>query len=250
MTRKKRTINGNYGEKLKALRSFVDFNYDLRKPLKSAQKAKINRYYSALDRIQARANVVYRGKSKTRVREVQKISRNEFDALPGFKVAFVESSPANPTRVKFSKKGKPRLKSQYFDMGFIPFNMRALAKNPNAEITRAMNEDRAANWFRVSTGKYSMMSAISRRVLPGKLEQLMQKYSPSAENPELLNSGGKTRAHHWNQWLNGLIPLHTANQTELTEFLRRDMRDRADRKKKRKARKERQRVKDSKDNGL
>jgi len=235
--------NRNHSAKMVALRPFVDFNYDLSKPLKPNQLAKIDRYYEALNAIKARANKVYRGRSKARVRQVQTISRNEFESLPGFKVAFVESTDANPVRVAFDKKGRVKLKARYFDMGFIPFDQFELARDAHAEISRAMAEDEAAKWFRVSTGKYSMLSPFSRRVLPGKLVQLIHKYSPSAADPAILNSGGKTKEHLYEYWLNGLIPMHPTNQAQLDEFLTREMRDRQTRKKARKAERERERVK-------
>lgn len=231
MAKSRRPVNGDYSAKLRAIRRYVDFDYDLRKPLAPSQKRKIARYAEALREISARSNKVYRSQDIRRVREVQKLSRNEFENLPGFRVAFVESPEANPVKVRLTKKGKPRLVAQFFEMGFIPFNPRGLAESPEDETKRAMSQS-PSKFFRVSTGKFSIATAFDRNILPGEVAKLVSRYDVDAKDPTKL-AGGKSLNHHYSRWLNGVISLEVKNQSDLEDFLRRDV----EAKRQRKARK-------------
>lgn len=228
MAKNRRPVNGDYSAKLRAIRSYVDFDYDLRRKLSSAAKRKINRYAAALQEISARSNSVYRGRDIKRVREVQKLSRNEFDTLPGFRVAFVESPRANPVKVRISKSGKVRLVAKFFELEYIAFDPRRLAESPEDETKRAMSES-PAKWFRVSTGKFSIATAYDRNVLPAEVAKLVSRYDIDAKDPSRLVSG-KSLNHHYSRWLNGIISLEVQNQTELEDFLRKDAADKQHRK--------------------
>lgn len=220
MPERRKAVNKEYSAKMRALRSYVDFNYDLRKPLASAQKAQINRYYEALYALQARHNVIYRTKNKKRLKEVQRLGRNEFDNLPRFKVALIESPPSNPTRVRFTKKGKPRLVSKFFNMGFLDFDMRRLVKDPDSEIARVLAQSRA-RFFQIATGKFHSRGIFSRSRVSPRVREWMYKYSPSAENPNVLNSGGDLN-HRFERWMHGLIEIDLRNQDEVMQFLRKE----------------------------
>lgn len=205
-------LNKIYSDRLKAIRSFVDFDYDLRKPLHSSQKAKINKYYNAIDQIQARGNKVYRSRNRKRVQAVQRAGRNEFENLSQMKVAFIPSSNANPAKVRFVG-DKVKIRHENFDETYIEFNMENLARNPEAEITRALKKaPKAAKWFRVNAGKFTIAQPrVKARVIPFILN-LQKKYNDSSDNGKLANN-------NWRNWLNGITTVETKNQTELKDFL-------------------------------
>ena len=230
MTKK---VNGIYSDRLKSIRSFVDFDYDLRKPLHSSQKAKINRYFRAIDQIQARGNKLYRSQNRNRVKAVQRAGRNEFENLPEIKVAFISSSQANPAKVRF-RNGKVKISHENFDELYIEFDMRNLADDASAEIQRALKQaPRGAKWFRVNAGKFTISQPrVKDRVEPFIL-QLQKKYNDFRDDGKLANN-------NWRNWLNGITTVQTKNQTELKEFLRKESAEKQARKKRRRNAKRKQ----------
>jgi hypothetical protein len=68
----KNNINTIHAQRLKAIRPFIDFNYDLRKPLSKYQKAKIKTYYDEIDQLTARPNKVYRPRKKENLINIYK----------------------------------------------------------------------------------------------------------------------------------------------------------------------------------
>jgi hypothetical protein len=241
--------NKEYSKKLKAIRGFVDFNYDLRKPLKSAQKAKINRYHAAIHEIQARANRIYRSKDIKRVRTAQRFGRNEFESLPGIKVAFLESNDANPiTRVQF-KNGKLAVHRKYFKQEFLEFDQRKLAEDTDAEIQRALDSAKAAFTYRIAAGKFSIERPRTREQLPAEIKKLMNRYGL---DPSLRKHKKESDAlnHFYPNWLSGLIPLYLKNQNDLKTFRLKEQAIRKRIKKRRKAQKEKSRRGKEKDSGM
>lgn len=219
MARKRQPVNKEWSRKLKAIRSFVDFNYDLRKPLHAASKAKIDRYFDAINAVQARPNKVYRSKNKKRVREVQEFGRNGFENLPGVKVAFYESSEANPVKIRFDEKGL-KAHGEFFDIRYVPFDRMGLVRNADKEIERALADDgtKGAQWFRIAVGKdgqYSIASPRKRANVKRFTKQLMAKYVQFDEDGKELNN-------YWGNWLHGLLPMTARNQTEVNTFLRKE----------------------------
>lgn len=219
MPKRKRTVNKEYSDKLKSIRSYVNFDYDLRKPLHANSKRKIDRYFDAIHAIQARPNKVYRSKNKQRVKEVQEFGRNGFEGLPGITVGFYESSKANPITLRFDKKGLVA-KGKYFDIRYVPFRLKQLVENPDKELKRALADPGAqgANWFRVAVGEggqYSIPSPTSRNTVANNVKRLMTQYSDVKDN-------GEKAANHYTKWLHGLLPMTAKNQTEVAEFLRKE----------------------------
>lgn len=235
MPQKRRPLNRDYSAKLKSIRSFVTFDYDLRKPLTKAAKRKINRYYQHIDALQARANKIYRSSNKERVRKVQTMERNELDSFPAVKVAFIESSPANPAeRVFFDKDGRAHVRRKYFEMKFIEFDKVELATNPDEEIERALAVEPPAFAYRIAASIYSIASTATRDRIPSKIKELQTRYGADIET-RFHKDEKKAANHHWKNWLNGLIPMYLRNQNELDSFLIEDEKERRKRKRKRAA---------------
>ena len=231
MARKRPPVNKEYSQKLKTIRPFVEFNYDLRKPLHANSKRKIDRYFEAINAIQARPNKVYRSKNKKRVKEVQEYGRNGFENLPQIKVAFYESSAANPVTLRFDKKGV-KAHGKFFDFRYIPFNKLALLRNPDKEISRALKDPatNGANYYRVAVGQdgqYSIASPRSKSRVKPFIQQLMAKYVKEDEQGNALNN-------YWGNWLHGLLPITAKNQTDLRTFLVKEAKIKDDLKAKRK----------------
>lgn len=238
---KRRSVNRDYSDKLRAIRKYVEFDFDLRKPLASSQKRKINRYYDAIYAIQARANHVFRSSDKARVRTVQRYSRNEFEALPQIKVAFMEYNDGNTIeKIRFNERGEVSVTYKYFRMDFLEFDQERLAVDPDAEIAETLDRAEPAFTYRIAAGKYSIERPRSREQLPDEIKRLMNRYGM---DPTLRAHKDEAAAenHKWENWLTGVIPLYVRNQDELREFRQRDEEMRRKRQKQRKAEREKRR---------
>ena len=85
-------INGIYSKRLKAIRGYVKFNYDLRKKLSSAQKANVTKYFRKFETYLGSSPVgvrVFRPRKKANL-QAAKAAANQTDS-PQFKVAFLPS---------------------------------------------------------------------------------------------------------------------------------------------------------------
>lgn len=235
MPDKRRPINRDYSRKLRFIRSFVTFDYDLRKPLPKSAKKKITKYFDHVYALHARANKVYRTRNPQKLAKVQKMERNEADAFPALKVAFIESSAANPVeKVFFDKEGRAHIARKFFEMKFIEFDKEALATEPDEEIERALQVEPPAFAYRIAADIYSIASTATRGRIPGKIKELQTRYGMDIET-RVHKDEADAENHYWGNWLNGLIPMYVRNQSELNDFLIRDDRERNNLKKARRA---------------
>lgn len=253
MPKSRRTSKGTiHAKRLKDLRPFVDFDYDLREPLSAHAKRKIAKYHAALSATLARGEGrVYRPRvkreldRKQRLKAAQEFGRNKFAGLPGFTVAILDSTPANKVQsIRFDSRGTIRVRHEYFELRFIPFDKPRLATDPTAEITRAVAQAPPTDFYRIAVGEYTIPNPVPARMLAPDIKRLMQKYSVTTLRAEAKrlgrNQASYARAHRWERWLDGLVPLYPENQTELKEFRKRETAYRSQLKKKRLARKRRE----------
>lgn len=214
----RKPVNGQYSAKLKAIRPFVNFDYDLRKPLHSSQKRKINRYFEAIKEASAGGKKVYRSRNKKRVRAVQRAADNEFQNLPDVKVAFYDSPPGNPRRVRFTDDGRVRFNAANFNMEEILIPASRLATDPENAVNEAIEENGTpAKFFQVKTGKHRSTRIESRNTIGDLVARWVEEYSPSDTDPETLENGQSIN-HRWENWLHGLWALETTNQNDLEKF--------------------------------
>jgi hypothetical protein len=236
-----------YREKMKAIRPYVDFNYSLNQPLHSSQKAKINRYFEAFSELQSRTNKVYRPRKKANLKSAQEFGQNEFEQLPGFKVAFLDNNEANPIeRIRFTQRGIS-VTRKYFREELLRFNPRALAQDTDKEIARVLALSPGAFTYRIAAGKFVISQPRRDWQLPDSIKKLMLRYGmdPSARKHK---NDKAAKNHYWANWLIGIRPMYPQNQDDLNAFRLREQKVRDRKKKKRRAKKERARVQSKKDN--
>ncbi len=181
----------SYKDKMKELRGFVDFDYDLRKPLSPRSKGKIEKYWLQLNEAQGQAYRIYRPRNKSRLNKVK--DATGFN-LPGFKAVIIPSpDPKNPYKVK-EKGGQIVFSNSAGEKVFIKFNMPNLLKDADGEITKALNKakgDRIA----IACGKF----------------EYRQRFSSKERAKGVIHEFINTYDNH-QKWLFGIYDISIKNQ--------------------------------------
>ena len=172
-----------------------------------AQKAKVTKYWNALNDLTARSNYVFRGRNKEHLRIAQEVAQHP-PKMPAFKVAFIpftppKGEPGFVPELKFTK-GTVIVKSQHHTRRYIPFDKEALVENPDAEIKRAISEAGNAKIFTIQAGMYEISTASDKGMIGEHVKRLMAKYDGVT-----TLTGDKKKddpaAHDHRRWLNGII---------------------------------------------
>lgn len=175
MSKQKKQDNLTYSEKMAIIRPFVDFNY--KKIGHSSQKAKINRYWKALNEMQGQAVSRYKPQKKNRA----KIRKATGTKLKGFTTFLIPSEKSGQkVRVKY-KKGKAVIKTGKTERQLFSFNSVELVFDAESEVERVLDLARDAEFefcsiatgyfeyyqfFRVNDGKtFEYILAIIRAMI-------------------------------------------------------------------------------------
>ena len=118
----------NYAQRLKSIRPFVSFNYDLRQPLSSAAKAKITRYYEYIQKLTVRQHQVYRSSNPDNLRAVQRFAQHDPKRYGEIKVAFVPNAGAERMKLTIGADGRVRGATRNISQIEIPFDVESLAE--------------------------------------------------------------------------------------------------------------------------
>lgn len=205
-----------YTERLKTIRPFVDFNYNLNKPLSRADKAKINKYYKAVDSHKGdkfyRVNVRHAGERANKIAQLQKL---EGEKLPGLKGAFL-SGPEGAT-VEWHV-DTPTIITPHIRRDFVPFNPKRLAANPDKEIDSAMLGVLGTQ-FTIAAGPedgYQIPHGMIRSSINGRVKRLMARY----DGVTILPGRTAERAHNqnWRNWLTGVHVYNFENQWDAVNY--------------------------------
>lgn len=213
-----RHISGgkNYSQRLKSIRTYVNFNYDLRKPLSSAAKAKINKYYDYIDKLTVRDHFVYRARSKKNLNTAQRYSQQNTH-YKDIKVAFVPKGTDKRPRVKFSAKGEMTLVGDNVTRHAILFDKEELIEadaNGEAEeyIESVIDDAPTCKRYSVMAGEFEIPLSTIRDKITNEVLRLMNTYSAEKFNPEQRSS------HYFGNWLFGVNGYNFANQDQLIEY--------------------------------
>lgn len=222
----------NYAQRLKAIRPYVSFNYDLRSPLTSAAKAKISRYYNYIDKLTVRQHQVYRTTNKDNLRAVQRFAQHDPKRYGQIKVAFVPNAGTERMKLTIGKDGRVRGTTGNIAQIEIPLDAEELAQADEDGtledyIDSVIDDAPPAKRYVVQAGEFEVPSARSRGFITEYVADLMRRYDASKFNPDDKNS------HYYGNWMFGLIGYNFHNQDDLAEY----------RATKRKATKERSRAK-------
>lgn len=228
---KQNNINGIHAQRLKSIRPFVNFDYDLRKPLTKSQKRTIKKYHDAIDKLQARPNKIYHPRSEKNKKEAQAFSQHP-KGLPGIKVAFVPTANKD-AKVTFGKDGRMILKTKHVATQDIRFDPVNLALNPKDEVKRAIQDHPRAKSFTIKADEHEIPISYDKATFSRGVIKLMDKYANADAN------------NYFGNWLFGAKAHYFTDQTDFSEFQRSKDKAKKELQKKRRNKKRRnQRAKD------
>lgn len=203
----RKNAHAQYVKKMRALRPYVNFNYDLRKPFTKYQKTKINQYfreYERLTRDKPYDIQVYRTKNKDRLKKAREFGGND-TRLPGFRVAFIpKTSPEQ--KIKFSKSGDPYIVSKYVREQFIPIDHDILTVDNIKDYIDDKVKNRPEKVFTVQCGDYELKQSFSRDTIWTEVSRLMHDYSDPETNK------------FYGNWMRGLVAYTFTNQDKLQDY--------------------------------
>lgn len=200
-------------EKLKILRGFVDFDYDLRKPLSASARRKINKYYAAFSELTARPNYVYRPRLGAHLKAAQKFAQHPKGLK--FKVAFIPTAGDEIPDINWSKKGAISVKTgkKRIRTGFLDFDEDALIEDPGEHCRDVIKEAPGAEWFSIAAGVFEIRRAIKRPFIAREVERLAAAYS--GEKPQ--SAPGQN--HYFGNWMTGLRVYDFEDQADAGEYM-------------------------------
>lgn len=194
-----------HSDRLKQIRPFVDFNYDLRKPLSSAAKKKIKKYADEIAALTNRPYQIFRPRLSKHLHEAQAFAQHGAN-LPGLKVAFLPTDGNNKMQLRFSKKGVTG-KTKNVIMSDVRLSVRQLLRDPEGHVNARILGN-PAKQFTIQAGRYE----IPRPYLPESVAKAVAKFVSAYSDPEENN--------YFGNWLHGLKAYQFVEQGTLGEYLR------------------------------
>lgn len=193
-----------HADRLKAIRSFVNFNYDLRKPLTPAAKKKIKHYYDEVTALTNRPYQVYRPRKRAHLDEAQAFAQHE-QRLPGLKVAFLPSDGAHRIKVRFTKRGI-RAQTHNVVITDVKLSVRQLLIDPEKHVN-ARIAGNPAKQFTIQAGRYEIPRPYLPETVARGVSRLVAAYSDKESN------------HYFGRWLHGLKAYEFREQGTLQDYL-------------------------------
>lgn len=223
MPKQRRRVNGIHAERLRQIRPFVSFNYDLREKLSRSAQKKIKRYHDEIAALTNRPYQVYRPRLTGRLRAAQEFAQHD-KYLPQLRVAFIPTDGTNKVRLSFTRSGI-RGHTEHVSSEIVRLSLQGLLINAEAYVrTRLRNH--SAEHFTIQAGRYEIPIGYLKETVPRAVARLVNKYSNEQSN------------HYFGRWLHGLRAYYYENQGALSEYLREKQEAIKD------AKRERRRIKD------
>lgn len=208
-----------HSRRLKAIRPYINFNYDLRSELPASAKRKIKKYYDAIEALKARPNIEYRPRIRARLKEAQQFAQHETH-LPGIRVAFIPVGNKATARFKVrkSKKGISfAVRERGIERKSIPFSPRKLIHDPDRHIAEVLAKEPKATHFAIQAGKYEISKALTRGRVAPRVKELMQRYSKGGAKFKVSRRG--RALNHWDQWMHGINAYYFPEQASAAEYM-------------------------------
>ncbi|CAL9981862.1 hypothetical protein VPHD526_0022 [Vibrio phage D526] len=199
--------NSIHAQRLKAIRPYVNFDFDLRSELTAHQKRKIKQYFDEIDALTARPYQVYKPKTKQRLKKAQEFAQHE-KHLPGLKVAFIPNNGKDRAKIRFNKAGDIVATTDHVSTRVLSLDTAELIKDPIGHINKVIKKDPAAKRFTALCGRYEIPVSQSRATIGRFVANLTAKYSSEDANN-----------FHGN-WLHGIAAHHFTNQADYTDYMR------------------------------
>jgi len=201
--------NAIHAQRLKEIRRFVDFDYDLRKPLSKAAKRKIKEYHDEITALTNRPYQVYRPKRRDHLHEAQEFAQHG-KRLPGLKVAFLPVDGSNKVKLRFTKHGVVG-KTKHVVITDVKLSVSQLLINPEKHVNERIAGN-PAKQFTVQAGRYEIPSPYLPSTIGKAVARLVSRYGAESGYDEDNN-------HYFGRWLHGLKAYEFEQQAGLQEYL-------------------------------
>lgn len=222
------------GDELPGLRSTVKGfsaadGYDLRRidDWSPAKKRRVREYYEKIHHLYAQERRIVRPRDPQHLRLLQKGFHGEDDSKQ-FKVAFIPYT--DPARLPGAKPKKLRIRYNkrgvVFDLGnyqrhVYDFDKKALLRNPDAEIKRAVDAMPGARLFFIKVDQFQTLNGMSAGIMAQKIKMLMAQYDGRKPIPKGSgNAGDHPKWHKWDKWLDGLYGYSFSKRVDIGKLQR------------------------------
>jgi hypothetical protein len=209
MPGKRRTVNGVHGDRLKEIRKFVTFDYDLRKPLTNSQKRKVKKYHDEIRALTNRPFQIYRARNPDHLHEAQLWANNGRN-LPGIKVAFIPTDGKNRVRLEFGADGVTAV-TKHVRTKKVPLSIAGLLRDPIAHVNSRI-AGHVATQFTIRADVYEIPSPYLPETVAAAVARLVAKYGEA-------NGLDDDDNHYFGHWLHGLNAYTFENQNDLQDYL-------------------------------
>lgn len=193
-----------HSQRLKQIRPFVSFNYDLRKPLSTSAKKKIKKYHDEITALTNRPFQVYRARNSDHLRDAQKFAQHEKD-LPELRVAFLPTDGTNKMQLRFTKSGV-KGKTKNVVMSDVLLSVRKLLADPEGHVNERIRFN-PAKQFTIQAGRYEIPRPFLPQTVGKAVARLVARYSDEEQN------------NFFGNWLHGLKAYEFDGQATLAEYL-------------------------------
>jgi len=209
MPRKTHKINGKYNDRLKQIRKYVDFDYDLRKPLAPAQKGKINKYWEFIqDRTQGDEPIKsFRGRKKQHI-ETAKAAAGTPPELKDLNTAFFTTTSGD-IKIKFDKEGNLTIKNDFVDTSFLPLDPDELLSDNAEDYINDLVTENGFDKYTMTYGEWDSHDFDA----PNAAGEVMRLIN----NPKY--TGDPQANHYFENWLFGINGLTFKSQRTLDMYL-------------------------------
>lgn len=200
--------DSGYSKKLKAIRPFVNFDFDLRKPLSKSDKAKITKYFNLVNKYKQNSHHVYYPRKNNNKAIALRYAGQKPDK--NIKAVFIPGK--GNIRVKI-KGGRVHTYSTYVHADFYPIDPIKLVRDPDAEINKIINKRPDVEYWGIVTergdGSIDTLGEIShRKFILRQIKRLAAKYGDQDSNNFMGN------------WLHGLQAMEFTEQADAQSFKR------------------------------
>lgn len=191
-------------QRLKEIRRFVDFDYDLRRPLTPAAKRKIKKYHDEINALTNRPYQVYRPRRPDHLSEAQEFAQHE-KRLPGLKVGFIPTDGANKVRLRFTARGVVG-STKHVLISDVRLSVAQLLINPEKHVNERIAGN-PARQYTVQAGRYEIPQGYLPSTVGKAVARLVSVYNDKENN------------HYFGRWLHGLKAYEFEAQADMSEYL-------------------------------
>ena len=203
---KKNNPKNIHAQRLKMIRPFVDFDFDLRGELTTYQKRKIKIYFDEINALTARPYQVYKPRSKQRLRQAQNFAQHE-KRLAGLKVAFIPNAGNERLKISFDKNGDMVARGSHVTTKTLALDEAKLLLDPESHVNDVIKREPNADRFTALCGRYEIPVSQSRATIGEFIARLSGRYADADAN------------NYFGNWLHGLAAHSFTDQADFSDYM-------------------------------